>query len=223
MIKGLIFDFDGLILDTETPMYAAWQDIYNRYGCILSYDQWALSLGSDYSAFDPVTDMETQLRTDLNRQEIMEENRILSLKLLEAEIALPGVRHTLELARQKGLKTAIASSSGFDWVGPNLTRLGLIDLFDCIRTADDVEHVKPEPDLFLSALNCLELNPKEAIVFEDSSNGILAAKTAGIFSVAIPNPITARLEFSYADLRLKTMDELPLDELLEQASRANGM
>ncbi|MDD5368062.1 MAG: HAD-IA family hydrolase [Anaerolineaceae bacterium] len=220
MIKCLIFDFDGLILDTETPTYAAWQEIFKSRGCELTLEKWSFSIGSNFQAFNPVTELGLQLQSVLDTTAILAEQRQRSIELLAAEDVMPGIRETIQTAHKYGLKVALASSSDKEWIKTNLTRLELITQFDCIRTADDVCEVKPAPDLFLSALECLGLQHHEAIVFEDSLNGILAARAAGIFSVAVPNRMTMHMDLDHANLILKSVNELSLVELLNLADQA---
>src|SRR5260370_40757988 len=100
------------------------------------------------------------------------------------------------------MKVGVASSSSRDWVHGHLERLGILDLFDCLCSRDDVEHVKPAPDLYLAVLACLGVNAYEAVALEDSPNGILSAQHAGLRCVAVPNPITADLDLSEARLEL---------------------
>ena len=115
---------------------------------------------------------------------------------------LPGVEDYLQTAKELNLKLGIASSSDRKWVEGNLSRLELLDYFDIVHTSDDVEFTKPDPTLYRLALHSLELNPGDAIVLEDSPNGVSASKAAGIFTVAVPNPLTARLNLDHADLVL---------------------
>jgi HAD superfamily hydrolase (TIGR01509 family) len=166
------------------------------------------------SDFHPLSHLETLLGRDLTTLDLsaraMERNlaRILLLQ------PLPGVAGTLRAARRLGLKLAVASSSRHSWVDSHLTRLGLTHFFQVVRCADDVSCTKPAPDLYLSALAALGVNADEAIAFEDSPNGVLAARRAGLFVVAIPNPVTAQLKFEGESLRVESMEELDLDGLL---------
>ena len=98
----------------------------------------------------------------------------------------------------------------------HLQRLGLLAPFDCLRCRDDVEHVKPEPDLYLAVLDCLGVAATEAVAIEDSPNGIMAAKRAALRCVAVPNPLTAGLDLSGADVRLRSLADVTLLELLQQ-------
>ena len=120
----------------------------------------------------------------------------------------------LDDARRLGLRLAIASSSPHNWVDRYLTRLGLFDYFEIIKCADDVPRVKPDPGLFLAALSALHLQADEAIVFEDSPNGLKAAKSAGLFTVAVPIVLTRQLGVDGADIVLPSLASLRLEELL---------
>jgi len=214
-IRGLIFDFDGLILETEGPIYQSWQEIYQSFGFHLELETWATIIGTTSTHFDPLDELESRLGRHLeNRQALTERQLAREGELISNQPIRPGVKEYLQDARRIGLKTGLASSSSCKWVTGHLKRLGLAGYFDCIRGSDDVPQVKPDPDLYLAVLAELDLQPEEAIAFEDSPNGILAAKKAGLFCVAIPNGLTSRLLLDHADLRLNSLDEVPLKDLL---------
>jgi len=132
---------------------------------------------------------------------------------------LPGVDAILRAANAAGLQIGLASSSTCAWVTGHLTRLGIIQYFNCVLARDDVRRTKPDPELFLSALDCLGLQPDQAVVFEDSPNGILAARRAGIFAVAVPGELTRHLSIDNADLRLDSLADLPLEDLLKEVEQ----
>ncbi|HVC33743.1 MAG TPA: HAD family hydrolase [Chloroflexota bacterium] len=213
MIKALVFDFDGLILDTEGPEFTTWQEIYASHGCELGLATWAVTIGT-VGAFDPYAELERQLGQTIDRDAVREQRRRRNAELLRREQVRPGVGDYLAGARQRGLKLAIASSSPRSWVAGHLERLGLIARFDCLTCADDVERVKPEPELYRVALATLGVPANEAVALEDSPNGILAAKRAGLFCVAVPNALTRQLPLDQADLRVDSLAELPLEVLL---------
>jgi len=122
-------------------------------------------------------------------------------------------------AKRLGLKLAIASSSPRSWVvDTHGDRLGIPRYFDEIICRDDVApgRTKPNPDLFLLALDRLKVRKDEAIVFEDSPNGVKAAKSAGIFVVAVPNQITSLLSIDNANLTLTSLSDLSLANLLDK-------
>ncbi len=220
-IRGLLFDFDGLILDTETPSLASWQEVYREHGHELPLERWAKIVGT-IGAFDPLEHLEG-LAGPLDREAVRLRRRDRELALLEIEEALPGVFSYLDGARKRSLRTAIVSSSSRGWVDGHLARLERAEDFDAIVTADhDVERAKPRPTLYLEALERLGLAAAEAIAFEDSPNGIRAAKAAGLFCVAVPNGVTAALGLDEADLVVPSLAKLPLDDLLELAASAGA-
>ena len=111
---------------------------------------------------------------------------------------------------------AVASSSSLGWVEGHLVRLGLREHFTGIRCRDHVKRTKPDPDVYLAALEHLGLRPSEAIAIEDSPHGVSAAKAAGLVCVAVPNEVTRPLDFSHADLVIESFEALTLDEVLLQ-------
>jgi len=214
-IRALIFDFDGLILDTETTDYQVWNEIYQDYGCDLPISTWATIVGgAAESSFDPFDYLENQLGRPVNLEAIQARHRSRNSALIANQQVLPGVMNYLEDGKRLGLKFAIASSSPHSWVDTHLKRLGLYDEFEVIVCADDVQHTKPAPELFLSALKFLNVHRSQACVLEDSPNGILAAKRAGIYCVAIPNPITRQLPLGQPDLELASLEDLALESLI---------
>ena len=210
MIHALIFDFDGTIVDTETPDYLSLAEIYEEHGCILPLDFWALALGTSPSPVDLFDSLAEQLRKPIDRQKLHHRRIQRFHELVWQEGVREGVMELLKEARGKRLKTAVASSAERAWVEGHLQRLGILELFDCIRTSEDVIHAKPYPDLYLSALEGLGVLSHQAIAIEDSPNGIRAAKAAGIYCVAFPNEISRRLDLSDADLLISSLAEYKL-------------
>ncbi len=221
--QALIFDFDGLVLDTEISAFRSWQEIYREYQLDLPLEQWILCIGGTIAQFDAFAFLEQQVGRSLPRKEIEERRRLLHLAQLEAETALPGVEDTIRDARRAGLRIGLASNSPLSWVEGHLTRLGLHAHFDCIKTIEDVQHAKPQPDLYLAALDCLDVPAEQAIALEDSPNGVRAAQAAGIFCIAIPNQLTELLSLDHAGLRLKSLADMPLERLLAQVEEMRGV
>ena len=214
MIQGLIFDFDGLILDTETPAFVSWRAVFRAHGCDLSLEAWADSIGRNPSEFDPCASLERELGRPVACAAVRSEQARREAELIEQETVLPGVLDYLDVARRRGLKLAVASSSDRAWVLRHLARLGLEEHFSVLRTADDVAHTKPDPELYRSALAALSLRADEAIALEDSGHGVAAAKAAGLFCVAVPNPLTRALGIGRADLSIASLAAVPLEEVL---------
>jgi HAD superfamily hydrolase (TIGR01509 family) len=127
----------------------------------------------------------------------------------------PGVVNYLKSAKKLGLKIGLASSAPYDWVMPNLEELNLVGYFDCIRTHEDVKNVKPDPELYLNVLDYFGVNSQNAIAFEDSPNGAKAATEAEMHTVIVPNELTKDLIFDNFTLRLNSMLELELEQLIE--------
>lgn len=218
LIRALIFDFDGLILETEEPIYRSWKEVYEARGVALPFDLWVKTVGSSNRAFHPQLYLEERLGVPLS-QDVLDRRVARRAEMVLAEPLRPGVVDMAEAARARGMKVGVASSSSRDWVKGHLGRLGILDRFDCVVCRDDVEHVKPDPDLYLASLECLGVLAAEAVAIEDSSNGIAAAKSAGLRCVVVPNSITAGLDLSLADLRLTSLAEMTLPELLERLGR----
>jgi HAD superfamily hydrolase (TIGR01509 family) len=217
-MKLLVFDLDGLILDTEVPVYDAWQEIYGEHGVELAFEKWAQCIGTA-DAFDPCVDLQAALGRALDVAALEARHRALTDALIAAQAVLPGVREYVEEAARMGLALGVASSSSRRWVEGHLTRLGLRDCFQAIRCADDVPRVKPDPALYRAVLDAMGVRPEDAVALEDSPNGVLAAKRAGLACVAVPNALTARLDLSAADLSLASLADLSLPELVARLRR----
>jgi len=218
LIRALIFDFDGLILETEEPIYRSWKEVYDAHGVPLPFELWVKTVGSSNQEFHPQRHLETRLGRPLTQDE-MDRRLARRVELVLAEPLRPGVVDLAKAARAAGMKVGVASSSSRDWVKGHLERLGIADLFNCVQARDDVEHVKPEPDLYLASLDCLAVAVAEAVAIEDSPNGVTAAKRAGLRCIAVPNRITAGLDLSQADLRVASLADVTLPELLEKLDR----
>ena len=217
-ISALIFDFDGLILDTEGPIYQSWQETYAQHGLVLPLELWVTIIGTYDEPFDPWTYMQELAGKPLDGEAILPKRLERELELIYQNPIRPGVETYLSEAPRLGLKIGLASSSTCKWVKGHLQRLGLLAHFDCIRCKDDVQFTKPNPELYLAAAECLGVQAQACIALEDSPNGVTAAKAAGMFCVAAPNPLTHDLSLGHADLRLAELADLPLERLLELAA-----
>jgi HAD superfamily hydrolase (TIGR01509 family) len=218
-IRAFLFDFDGLILDTEYASRAGWEMLYREHGHDLPAEMWATLVGTTHAPWDPMRHLEELVGEPLERDALNERRRTHELSLIEAEQLRPGIVEYFAAARRHGLKRAVVSSSNDEWVGMHLKRLGEAGGWDAICTANrDAARAKPSPTLYLEALELLEVGASEAVAFEDSPNGVLAAKAAGIFCVAVPNEVTRELGLDEAgpDLLLDSLADLPPGELLSR-------
>ena len=214
MIRALIFDFDGLSVDTEGAVLKSWPELYRSFDCDLPLDLWLAGIGTSEWELDPLAELERRANRRFERTAAGARQRQRETELILELQALPGVQEYLQAARGLGLQVALASSASCAWVTGHLSRLGLQTYFDVILGSDDVSRTKPSPELFQSALEAMRVSAAEAIVFEDSLNGVLAARQAGIFCVAVPNGVTRHMPLDQADLRLASLAEISLEELL---------
>ncbi len=176
---------------------------------------WGDVIGRGASYFDPYQELVAKIGHDLDREAVLNRRTARHLEMIAELEILPGVRDAVAEARRLGLLLGVASSSSRAWVAGHLERLGL-EGFDCVRCRDDVTNTKPDPELYLSVCACLGVAPGQAVALEDSANGIAAAKAAGMRCVAVPNPMTAGLDLSAADLRLDSLADVAVGELLER-------
>jgi HAD superfamily hydrolase (TIGR01509 family) len=217
---ALILDFDGLILDTESPIFEEWRATFRARGHDLGLDVWQHALGT-FGTYDPCAHLSKLTGEDFDHETLRQEVRARNMVRCEALPLLPGVAERVQEARAAGLKTAVASSSTSAWVEGWLERHGIRPLFDTVCSRDHVERVKPAPDLFLLAASRLGIAPQRCVVFEDSPNGIRAARAAGMRCVAIPNAVTRALPMEGADLVLTSLGERPLAGILGGLERTS--
>src|SRR4051794_3337872 len=154
--------------------------MFIEHGAELPRAQWAPLIGT-VSSFDIYDYLEQQAGRPIDREDVRERRRKRYHELVFNQTVLPGVEECIREAKARGLKIGLASASSGDWAPVHLERLGLHVHFDTIKTAADVERVKPDPELYRAALSALGLDASEAIALEDSPNGIAAAKAAGLF------------------------------------------
>jgi HAD superfamily hydrolase (TIGR01509 family) len=186
--------------------------VYQEHGQRLDPRQWSRIIGT-VSDFDGLAELEARLARPLDRDAIEVRRLARERELADALPILPGIADWRLEARRRGLALGIASSSTRKWVIGHLERLGLQD-WDCIRCREDTARAKPAPDLYLSVLDCLGVAADEAIAVEDSFNGLTAAKAAGLYCVAVPCSMTTHMDLSAADIRLESLAERPLGEVL---------
>ncbi|WP_053368820.1 HAD family hydrolase [Bacillus sp. FJAT-27245] len=216
-MKGIIFDFDGLIVDTESLWYDAYKEVMGEFSCDLPLEEFSKVIGTTNEVlnayFEKMTGMTVE-KADIHlKTNEFYKQKAGSLALRE------GVREYLDEAKTLGVKIGLASSSRREWVESYLRKFGIFDYFETIKTKEDVEKVKPDPALYILALESLGISPEEAVAFEDSLNGSAAAIAAGMHCVIVPNPVTNHLPFENYRLRLGSMAEKSLAEVLEEVER----
>lgn len=212
MIQAIIFDFDGTILETESLDFICWQEAYQEHQCELPLDLWLNAVGGGASEFDPFAYLETQIGRTVDRTLLRDRRRARMNELISQQSLRPGVAETIASAQKMGLRLGVASSSGREWVDGYLKLFELRHHFEVLFTREDVVRVKPDPALYSLAVNALDVPPARAVAIEDSRNGMLAAKAAGLKCLVVPNEITRQLLFPEADLQMTSLAERPLEE-----------
>ncbi len=195
MIRALVFDFDGLILETETPAYETWAEIYKEHGQVLPLDRWFDYIGREGAFFDAADHLAALVGEGFDRDAARARRDARKTELIAALDVMVGVREYVADAKRLGLRLAVASSSSRKWVLGHLERLDLRAEW--------------------AAVKAVGVLPHQAVAFEDSRNGVAAAKAAGLLCVAVPNALTSGMDLSRADLRLASLAETRLSELLD--------
>ena len=216
MIDTLVFDFDGVIIDTEVPTFTAWQEVFESFGQSVDRALWSEIIGGGQKLFDTMAYLESIVGPLPDREAVRRRKNERADKMIAESPVLPGVLDHLADARRLGLRLAVASSSSRDWVEGHLAERGLLEYFAAIVTRDDVSRVKPDPALYATAVERVGSEPASAFAIEDSFNGVTSAKRAGLLCVAVPNEMTLDMDFEQADVRLGSLAEVPLEALLDR-------
>jgi HAD superfamily hydrolase (TIGR01509 family) len=211
LISALFFDFDGLILDTETPEVNAWRWLFESHGHKYPDEVWMniVGRGPDQVAEQP----EILLKRLAGLDESPESIRLRFRERYWANFELvprPGAIELLEQGKAKGIHQCIVSSSLHSWVDDFVERLGLGHYFERTICREDAARSKPAPDLYLKALELMQVEAKSVIVLEDSQNGVAAAHSAGLYVIACPNEVTKHLDFSLASRVVDSLLEVNL-------------
>jgi HAD superfamily hydrolase (TIGR01509 family) len=217
-VRALLLDFDGTMVDTESVDWRSWEEVFEQHGVEIPRERFLLRIGT-LTGPDELDELDALLGRPVDREAVQAARRARERELVASEPLRPGVERLLEDARALGLDVAIVSSSTRSWVQSHLERLAIEHHLAFVHCADgDLERCKPSPALYLEALERLGVRADEAIAVEDSANGIRAAKAAGLFCVAFPNPITSGSDLSQADLVVHSLEDVPLAALLERAA-----
>jgi HAD superfamily hydrolase (TIGR01509 family) len=209
MIQAVIFDFDGVILDSETPEYESHRRVYERCGVDLTREEWCGQIGTWSEGLGDRwhrTLCERSARP-LDRHAFEIEHRRIFQEIVPKE-PMRGIRELLQALDAADIPCAIASSAPARWVVSAVDALGLTASFAAIVTGDDVLRPKPAPDAYLEAARRLDVDPTRSIAIEDSGPGVLAAHAAGLKTIAIPHWLTKTHDLSVADLLAAHAGEL---------------
>ncbi|GIF04150.1 HAD family hydrolase [Actinoplanes siamensis] len=217
-IEALIFDFDGLLMDTESTLLDSWRWEWRQHGLELDETGFFADHGGDvselrYAALARAVGVRFDRAASHARRMAYRESVHAGLGLS------PGIASWLNEAARLGLRLAVASSSPASWVRANLARTGDLTRFEILACGDEVAAHKPDPAVYHLALAKLDLKADQAVAFEDSPHGVTAARTAGLRCVAIPNLFTPESRYAHADVVLPSAATTILSEVLARAAR----
>ena len=215
MLSAVVFDFDGVVLDSETPEYESHRRLFEQYGAPpLTPDEWCSQIGvwteghherwhARLCAVSPRAPDWPSFASERSR----------IFEALVPAAPMPGILELLAALSARGVPAAIASSAPARWVLPAAARVGVSGWFQAIVAGDQVAHRKPAPDVYLEAVRRLGADPRRSVAIEDSATGLASARAAGLKTVAIPHWLTARHDLAAADLRVAHASDLTLDIL----------
>lgn len=214
-VEAVIFDFDGLLMDTESTSLESWQYEWEQWGLSLEVSEFFVAHGGD------VTDERyAKLAAAVGEgydQGLSHRRRLDYRKQLHQELDIaPGIRDWLDEAVDLHLRLAVASSSPMEWLREHLGRAEVLDRFEVLAAGDEVVDHKPAPDVYRLALSKLAIDASRAVAVEDTGHGVTAAKASGLRCIAIPNPFVTPEQVGHADLLLPVAHHLPLTEALLQ-------
>jgi len=213
-LAAVVFDFDGIILDSESAEFESHRQIYERCGVPLTPDEWCHQIGVWVEGEEEHWSARLREMSDGAPDHAAfkaEQHRVF--QNIVAREPMRGIRDLLDALAESGVPAAIASTAPARWVVPAVERLGLRGRFQAIVTADDVVRRKPAPDVYLEAARRLNAEPAWSVAIEDSGPGIASAAAAGMKTVAIPHWLTETHDLSCATLRVAHAGELTLDIL----------
>jgi HAD superfamily hydrolase (TIGR01509 family) len=212
-MPAALLDFDGLILQTEAAGYASLQAIFAARGVTYQLEEYLQIVGTSNHVLDPFDLLARRTGRAEDRAALQAERTAHEQRLTAHLAPLPGIVALLDQADVLGWKLAVVSSSSHDWVDRHLRRVGLFDRFATVVARGDAPQVKPAPDLYLEALRRLDAAAGESFAFEDSYNGSLAAKRAGLRCVVVPHELTRTQDFSHCDRIVSSLADIDLGKL----------
>ena len=206
MIEAVLFDFDGLLADSEPLQKAAWRTYLAQQDRVLEPTLIDRMFG--LRLVESAALVRDELDLPFSIQEVMDARDAVFLQSLAGVLQpMPGAAETVAAMRRLGVRTALATSGHRRYIDLALRELGLEHAFDAIVTGDTVARGKPAPDIFLRAAELVGVVPAACVVVEDAPHGIAAARAAGMLAVAIPNELTRALDFGQAQLIYTSLDE----------------
>ena len=209
---AVLFDFDGVIVDTEMAIYQAWRRTFLAHGHDLPLGIYTRCIGSDFETWSPKTHLEELTGLGFDWHQLDATRQVEIRTDLDGYGPMPGAVELIASLARRGVARAVVSSSHHQWVDGWLERIDLVRHMPLTICRGDAPRIKPAPDLFHEAARQLGVAPADCLVIEDSANGLLAATAAGMSTWIVPNDVTRGLDFSLADRVLPSL--LEVEELL---------
>ncbi len=207
-IKAMLFDMDGLMIDSEPFSFKAFKSVFEKYGRQLSKEEY-IRRYVGVSEAEESKDMVVRFNLPISAEELVQAKRTLYKQLLKDNvITQPGLMELLEKLHQYNYKTAIGSSSTLKNIKAVINKLKISSLIGTYASAEEVNNGKPAPDVYLLAAKKLGVSPAGCLVLEDAPKGVQAAKAAGMLCFAIPSNETKGQDFSMADKVLNSLSEV---------------
>ena len=208
-VRAVVFDMDGVLLDTEAINVQSAFDAFAALGHPLEAEDASLIVGRHPDDYVPeLMDRRSAPASSIGTLRDDQTQRYTRLWRDQARL-LPGAREALRIVRERGLAVGLATASGRANVDRALDRFGLRESFDLTLTKDDVAVRKPNPEVYVTAAARLHVLPAAMLVVEDSGPGVRAAKSAGARCVAVRSPHTAAPLLAAADALIESLEELP--------------
>lgn len=205
---AVFFDFDGVIVDTEWAIYESWRKTFQAHGHDLPLEIYTRCIGTDFSTWSPKTHLEELTGGAFDWHELDQTRNEEIMRDLDGSGPIPGICELLAYFSFARIPLAVVSSSSHRWVDGWLEKLHLAAHFATTVCRGDAPRIKPAPDLYLEAARRLGTEPADILVIEDSLNGVKSANAAGMTVWAVPNRVTACLDFSEADRTFGSFGEI---------------
>lgn len=207
-IKAVLFDMDGVLINSEPMHYRMWKEAFHDHGLEISYDVYKGCIGTTY-AFLMDLIWENYSRDFRGDQKLIEERAVIEARMLKEEgfPEMPGVREMVRRLHEAGFLLAVASSSPLERIKAAVDYIGAGQYFSLLNSAENVAHSKPAPDIYLDTAKRLGAAPEECIVLEDSENGSIAAVSAGMICVGLDNPDSGEQNLEHAAVIIRTLQE----------------
>lgn len=199
MIRCILFDMDGVLIDSEPVHFQIWREVFRRHGLEIDFEHYQHCVGSDLNSLFLMVKEFYGTQFD-DEPALIREFRALKEPWFQEKGVppIPGVQDAVRILYERGYRLAVASSSALAYIEFVTDRLGIRENFDALCTGQAVAHPKPAPDIFLATADALGASPEECLVIEDSRNGCVAAQSAGMACWGFRNPSSGDQDLSTA-------------------------